>query len=206
MRILVVADNVLARTGLAALLVQEGLDVIGQVSGGERLADDLDVYRPDVVIYDLGYDPTHNIPQLPLLEGMPVVALLPDTEYSAAAASLLAVNGAYALVLRDSNPDLLATALNAVYGGLVILDPPIASALIAPDNSLLDPPLDELTPREAQVLQLLAEGLPNKTIAQRLKISPNTVKFHINAILTKLSAQSRTEAVVRATRLGLVIL
>ncbi|MBI1880571.1 MAG: response regulator transcription factor, partial [Chloroflexi bacterium] len=63
-----------------------------------------------------------------------------------------------------------------------------------------------LTPRELEVLQLLAEGLPNKAIARRLDISDHTVKFHVNAILSKLSAQSRTDAVVRATRLGLILL
>jgi DNA-binding NarL/FixJ family response regulator len=67
-------------------------------------------------------------------------------------------------------------------------------------------PSDPLTPREQEVLQLLAEGLPNKVIAQRLTISEHTVKFHINAILGKLGAQSRTDAVVRATRSGLLLL
>jgi len=66
--------------------------------------------------------------------------------------------------------------------------------------------LEELTAREMEVLQLLAEGLPNKSIAQRLDISEHTVKFHVNAILRKLEAQSRTEAVVQATRLGLILL
>jgi DNA-binding NarL/FixJ family response regulator len=65
---------------------------------------------------------------------------------------------------------------------------------------------EALTPREQEVLQLLAEGLPNKTIADSLHISEHTVKFHVNAILSKLGAQSRTEAVVRATRLGLLLL
>jgi DNA-binding NarL/FixJ family response regulator len=67
-------------------------------------------------------------------------------------------------------------------------------------------PAEALTPRELEVLQLLAEGLPNKTIARQLSISEHTVKFHLNAIMSKLGAQSRTEAVVRATRLGLIIL
>jgi DNA-binding NarL/FixJ family response regulator len=67
-------------------------------------------------------------------------------------------------------------------------------------------PLEELTAREMEVLQLLAEGLPNKSIAQRLDISEHTVKFHVNSILRKLEAQSRTEAVVQATRLGLILL
>jgi len=67
-------------------------------------------------------------------------------------------------------------------------------------------PVDTLTPRESEVLHLIAEGLPNKQIAQKLSISEHTVKFHVNAILTKLGAQSRTEAVVRATRAGLIAL
>jgi two-component system nitrate/nitrite response regulator NarL len=67
-------------------------------------------------------------------------------------------------------------------------------------------PTEELTAREREVLQLLAEGLPNKAIAARLTISEHTVKFHVNAILTKLGVQSRTEAVVRAVRLGLIML
>jgi DNA-binding CsgD family transcriptional regulator len=66
--------------------------------------------------------------------------------------------------------------------------------------------VDPLTPRESEVLQLMAEGLPNKLIADRLGISEHTAKFHVNAILTKLGAQGRTEAVVRAARLGLIIL
>ena len=67
-------------------------------------------------------------------------------------------------------------------------------------------PLEELTPRELQVLQRIAEGDSNKEIAHRLGISEHTVKFHVNSILAKLNAQSRTEAVVRATRLGLIFL
>jgi DNA-binding NarL/FixJ family response regulator len=79
--------------------------------------------------------------------------------------------------------------------------------LLRPDSSPDLPPLPEpLTPREQEVLQLLAEGLPNKAIARQLEISDHTVKFHVNAIMGKLGAQSRTEAVVRATRLGLVLL
>jgi len=99
----------------------------------------------------------------------------------------------------------LAAALHAVAAGLVALDPILAAAVrITPE--IITPPGEDLTPREFEVLQLLAEGLTNKAIALRLGISANTVKFHINAILQKLSAQSRTEAVVRASRLGLIIL
>lgn len=74
------------------------------------------------------------------------------------------------------------------------------------DDRRLDMPAEDLTPRELQVLQLLAEGLPNRAIAQRLQISEHTVKFHVATILSKLEAHTRTEAVIRAIREGLIIL
>jgi DNA-binding NarL/FixJ family response regulator len=90
--------------------------------------------------------------------------------------------------------------------GLASLDPALAAALIPPQDQAPTPPAEELTPRELEVLRLVAQGLPNKAIAQRLEISEHTVKFHVNAILGKLGVQSRTEAVVHATRLGLILL
>ena len=87
-----------------------------------------------------------------------------------------------------------------------MLDPGLAAAVkTIVDNPPL-PPAEPLTARELQVLRLLAEGLANKAIAQRLAISEHTVKFHVNAIMGKLGADSRTEAVVRASRLGLILL
>jgi len=207
-RALVIADNLLARVGLAALLSnQQDILVVGQSAGGERLLPDVEVYLPDVAVYDLGYDPTAALPQIiTLIEvRMPVVALLPYTESASAAAGVFSDTGAYGLLLRDSDSEMLAAALHAVAAGLVALDPILAAAVrITPE--IITPPGEDLTPREFEVLQLLAEGLTNKAIALRLGISANTVKFHINAILQKLSAQSRTEAVVRASRLGLIIL
>jgi DNA-binding NarL/FixJ family response regulator len=88
---------------------------------------------------------------------------------------------------------------------LVVFDPSLA---LEPSPAR-DPSLtlvEDLTPRETEVLQLLADGLTNKAIAQRLGISDHTVKFHVNSVLGKLGAQSRTEAVVRASRLGLLLL
>jgi two-component system, NarL family, nitrate/nitrite response regulator NarL len=87
-----------------------------------------------------------------------------------------------------------------------VLDPALAGALVAARTELPALPVEALTPREVDVLRLLGEGLPNKAIARRLGISEHTVKFHVNAILGKLGASSRTEAVVRATRLGLILL
>lgn len=208
-RVLVIADNLLARVGLSTLLnTQPEIYVVGQVAGGDSLADDLDIYRPDVVVYDLGYNPLVALPRLdPLYEArLPLVALLPDAEYAVRAAHVLA-GGPYGLMLRETSGPLLTAALVAAAAGLVVLDPALAASLTPLGESLpQDPPGDDLTPRETEVLQLMAQGMTNKAIAHALNISPNTVKFHINAILSKLDAQSRTDAVVRATRLGLVIL
>jgi DNA-binding NarL/FixJ family response regulator len=204
LRILIVGDNLLARTGLAALLAGEpDLTVVGQVVGDDRLNDDLDLYKPELLLWDLGWEPSSALEHIADLResGPPVVALLSDPAHTADAWNA----GAVGLLLRDTDPDSLFAALDAVGQGLVVLDPQLAAALPRSERAP-EPPAESLTARELEVLQLLAEGLPNKTIARQLSISEHTVKFHLNAIMSKLGAQSRTEAVVRATRLGLIIL
>lgn len=204
LRVLVVAENLLVRSGLASLLaLHPALEIVGQVVGGETFIDDLAVYQPDAVVYDFG-----DTEALAALVDFPAVILLEtlDDAPTVIGALLDAEAVVYGVLLRDTAPEWIAAALTTVYGGLVTLDPLIASGLLVADAPSLEMPTESLTARETEVLQLLAEGLPNKLIAQRLNISANTVKFHINAILSKLEVQSRTEAVIRATRLGLVIL
>lgn len=216
-RILVIANTLLARTGLTALLnTQQDLDVVGQVSDADIDSDaitaDLNVFRPDVVVYDLGYEPMSVLSRLSELTEalLPLVVLLPDDEFlNATLSTLNEMTTPYGVLLRESDPDMLAAAINAVYTGLVTLEPSLAEAVIGTARDVPLPNLqtiEKLTPRESEVLQLLAEGLPNKSIAVTLGISPNTVKFHVNAILNKLDVQSRTEAVVRASQLGLIVL
>jgi DNA-binding NarL/FixJ family response regulator len=208
LRLLVVAGDPLARAGLAALLAgQPGCTLAGQVSGDDDLPGQAAIYRPDAVLWDLGWDPDPDLEaslaQIEGLaeEGLPVVALLPDE----GPASEVWASGARGLLLRDAGVEDLLAALQAVSRGLAVFDPSLA---LNP-SPVRDPALslaEDLTPRETEVLQLLADGLTNKAIAQRLGISDHTVKFHVNAILGKLGAQSRTEAVVRATQLGLLLL
>jgi DNA-binding NarL/FixJ family response regulator len=93
-----------------------------------------------------------------------------------------------------------------VVRGLIVCDSTLAAVFFPASHPGAAPLLDPLTPREIEVLQRVAEGLPNKVIADRLHISEHTVKFHLNSLMGKLGAQSRTEAVVRATRLGLLLL
>jgi DNA-binding NarL/FixJ family response regulator len=217
-RVLIVADDPLARAGLAAVLAnQPECAVAGQVAGSEDLIDVAAVYQPDVVLWDLGWEPMPESapfgegelePFADLEElGFPVLALLPDDAQASAAWAADAWSaGAVGLLPRDAGVDALVAALLAVDRGLVVIDPALTEALFVERGEPPELPVEDLTPRELEVLQLLAEGLPNKTIAFQLAISEHTVKFHVNAILGKLGAQSRTEAVVRATRLGLIIL
>lgn len=205
LRILIVADDPLARTGLATLLAnQPGCLVAGQIGGHTELLPALATYRPDVVLWDLGWEPEPTWPDVAELGDLqlPLVALLPDGADAPDAWNA----GLSNLLLRDIGPDRLAAALQAAAQELVVIDPELLPLLPPNHSSDLSPLPEPLTPREQEVLQLLAEGLSNKAIARRLEISDHTVKFHVNAIMGKLAAQSRTEAVVRATRLGLLLL
>jgi NarL family two-component system response regulator YdfI len=123
----------------------------------------------------------------------------------------------FALLPRDASGEQLRAALDAVSQGLVTIDPSIAERLFASRAGVIaeaaaPPPesvaetSDHLTTREREVLQLVAEGLPNKTIARRLAISDHTVKFHVASLMTKLGAASRTEAVHLGARRGMVSL
>lgn len=213
-RVLVVADNLLARAGLAALLSEQaGCHIVGQVSGDSSLIEDVDIYQPDAVVWDFGWNPKPPIERVAALldeagsvQTLPILVLLPDETHAAEVAALLTMARAGGLMLRESRPERLAAALVSMAQGLLVFDPSLVSIALPRSESVPETPPQELTPREREVLQLVAEGLANKAIAQRLKISDHTVKFHVNAIMSKLNAQSRTEAVVRATRLGMIML
>jgi DNA-binding NarL/FixJ family response regulator len=208
----IVANDPLARAGLATLLAAEpGCDIVAQMSLADWLADlqsaeavnEGPQAQLDGVIWDMGWEPVTALPDeepFPL----PVVALLPDET----AVPQLWFLGIHSMLRRDAPAAAIVAALQASLHNLATLDPDFVTAVL-PETSLATdilPEFTELTPRESEVLYLLAEGLTNKAIAHRLEISDHTVKFHVNAILGKLNAQSRTEAVVRATRLGLLLL
>jgi DNA-binding NarL/FixJ family response regulator len=209
LRVLVVAADPLARAGLATLLAGEpGCTVVGGEPADADLDAAVELYRPDAVLWDLGWDPEPELESsLDALgsladAGLTVVALLPDEAH---AAEVWAA-GASGLLLRDADAGPLMAALRAAASGLVALHPTLAPAGLFHGEQDAERLIEELTPREVQVLQLLADGLTNKAIGHKLGISDHTVKFHVNAILGKLGAQSRTDAVVRATKLGLIIL
>jgi two-component system, NarL family, nitrate/nitrite response regulator NarL len=194
-RVAIVSADPLVRSALGG-----GLRAFGEL----RLVGELD--SADVVIWDAGADPVEHPRAWDELErlALPVVALVAD---AALAARALAA-GARAVVLRELPSAALVAAVIAVHRGLVVLDPAARAQLVrevAPEPALSDA-LEELTARELEVLEQLASGRSNKRIARALGISEHTAKFHVNSILAKLGASSRTEAVVAAARRGLVTL
>lgn len=205
LRVLILADDPLSRAGLAGLLAElPGCTLAGQLDSTADLAAEISVYRPDVMLWDLGWEPVPALDRLddPGALDIPILGLLP---LEAPGAEILGA-GVTGLLFRDASPDKLLAALHATAQGLATLEPELMGDLSPARPLEAESLVEALTPREQEVLQLLAEGLPNKTIARQLDISEHTVKFHVNAILGKLGAQSRTEAVVRATRLGLLLL
>jgi len=207
--LLIVADDLLIRAGLAALLAgQRGLSMAGQSDCGPQLDVLLQDHAPDVLLWDLGWDygEAENGPLLERLADfaarLPVLALLPDGED----ASRVWSAGVAGLLPRQIERERLVVGVNAVANGLLVVDASQRSLIVSPAEPLASALLEPLTPREEDVLALLADGLTNRAIARQLAISENTVKFHVQSLLGKLDAQSRTGAVVKATRLGLLIL
>ena len=208
MNILIISNNLLTRAGLAALLeTQEAYTVVGQTSSN-GLLDDIDLTQPDIVLCDIGWQADLMLDALETLVGSdyPLVILLTERTDAERAAQVVATFPTYGILLHDNDSSLLTTALQTVYAGLIVIDPELSDDIISDHSIAIDPLPEALTPREDDVLQLLADGMTNKAIAHQLGITDHTVKFHVNAIMTKLGAQSRTEAVVRATRAGLIIL
>lgn len=203
LRIAVVAEDPLARGALSRALTEQGTEVVVLATG---TASELESSRGDsafdAVLWDVGLHAGDSARvEAPDL-GAPVLALVAD---ETAGEQALAA-GARGLLYRDVEPSPLLAALHAVARGLTVFEPSLSPVRALPRPASASPGPDALTPREREVLALLAEGLSNKAIADRLAISEHTAKFHVNAVLAKLGVQRRTEAVVRAARLGLVTL
>jgi len=198
LRIAVIAEDPLARGGLVSLLGPEpDFVVVGQAGSPDDALGSL--ASAQILLWDVGARAPSALDPA-LLSRTPTVALVRDEE---AALALLRA-GALGILLRNVEAERLVAALRAVAAGLVVFEPTLLRSLLSTRAASRDAPL--LTPREAEVLSLMAEGLSNKLIADRLKISDHTVKFHVNAILGKLDAETRTEAVVSAARRGLLML
>lgn len=206
-RVLIVGEDPLARGGLAVLLAgAAGVLVVGQTAPGAQTAAAVTGLQPDAVLWDLGVSPREvpdGIGGVGGIGSLPaVVVLVADEEVAVEALAA----GARGVLPREAGPGRIAAALRAAARGLVVLDDEFAAALLRPRAPSVSALVEPLTSRELEVLQLLSEGLSNKEIGSRLGISESTAKFHVNAIAGKLGANGRTDAVVRAARLGLLVL
>lgn len=189
-KVALLTDDPLLRAGLSSLLAQSGsIDVVEQPAA-------------EVALWDAGSDPSKTLTRLNEVRAMqlPVVAVVGDAAHVAPALAA----GARGVVLRDQVGPGIHAALAAVRSGLTVMDTSLATALVPPTAAREPKGRGELTERERQVVQLLAEGLSNKLIADRLGISDHTAKFHVNGVMMKLGASTRTEAVVEAMRRGLI--
>jgi DNA-binding NarL/FixJ family response regulator len=207
-RVLLAAASAVRRAELETLVKNtRSLQLVGSLHGTRTIAQRVAELQPDVVLLDLEREYS-GFPTLPVIEGgLPMVALIDEPESDWTAQALR--SGLRAILPRDAGMDEILPAIHAAYAGLVLLDPQAAHNLAARVRLSSGPRMtasEELTPREIEVLRMLAEGLGNRQMAQRLGISDHTVKFHISSILDKLGASTRTEAVTLGIRMGLILL
>jgi DNA-binding NarL/FixJ family response regulator len=201
-RTLVSASSELARAGLAEIVRGDArLALVGQATPTELFAS-VKAYAPDVVLEDRDADGS--------AVDAPSVALVDDPRALWLGHRLERANYLpHAILTRDASTDEIVAAIVAVAAGLVALQPHAMSTADLGDGHVTrgeERTIEPLTVRERDVLGELARGVPNKAIAARLGISEHTVKFHIASIFAKLAVSSRTEAVARGARLGLVML
>jgi len=209
--VLVAATPAVVRAGLAALLQeQSGLEVIGSVSSTATLAQQVEALHPDVVLVEVERGDERPAPPLIALgagaSSPPIVILTEDPEDLDVSEAIGL--GARAVLPRSAQSEEIVAAVQAAAAGLVVLHPDTVESLLPLLSSARRsaPPHEALTPREVEVLRMLAEGAGNKSIARRLSISEHTVKFHVGSIMAKLAASSRTEAVTLGIRQGLIML
>jgi NarL family two-component system response regulator LiaR len=205
-RVLVVDDHSLVRTGLELFLMAfDDLELVGEAASGEEAIRVCCRLQPDVVLMDLamsgmgGASATRTI-----REQCPQVRVIALTNFQDVAMVREALQaGAIGYLLKNVTADELAMAIRAAHAGRSTLAPEATQALIQA-TTRMQAPGDDLTPREREVLAWMAKGLSNGEIAKRLIVSPVTVKFHVSNILSKLGVSSRTEAVALAIQHNLI--
>jgi two-component system, NarL family, response regulator YdfI len=208
-RVFLIAASPLARAALQNRLKAPSVKIVGSAAI-DTLGVELSDAQADVLLVDSAGESTaatiESLADSELAAEIPIVVL---TESAAAVSSQALQAGIRALLPSDLSADQLIAALQAAAAGLVVLHPTEIPAAFTPTSpasqSLAELP-EPLTRREREVLQMLAAGLANKEIAARLNISDHTAKFHVAAILGKLGAATRTEAVALGIRRGLVLL
>lgn len=210
-RVLIVDDHAIVRQGISALLeMKPGIKVVGEASDGKEAVSKAKLLHPDVVLMDLvmpemdGIEATQEI-----TAAEPKAHVLVLTSFAADEKVFPAIKaGAQGYLLKDAGRDELVEAIRHVYRGESSLDPAIARKVLHELTHPAKGPLtaDPLTERELEVLKLVAKGLLNDEIADRLVITDATVRTHVSNIMGKLQVASRTQAALYALRTGLTTL
>ena len=209
-KVILIDDHTLFREGLQRLLMRHEIDVVSSVSNGEEGLKAIEAHDPDIVLLDLrmpnlsGIEVLKNIKKIK--KAMPVVMLTTSDDEKDLIEALR--NGADGYLLKDMEPDDLVVALKDVLKGETIVAPNLVQILAkfhqGDDTEInISNLISTLTPRENEILELLADGQSNKLIAKNLGISDGTVKLHVKSILRKLEIHSRVEAAVIAVEHGL---
>ncbi|MFD4561822.1 response regulator [Streptomyces sp. NPDC058469] len=214
-RVVVADDQALVRTGFRLILDAHGMEVVGEATDGAEAVDAVRRTRPDVVLMDIrmpemdGLEATRRILTDVGAVDAPRVVMLTTFDLDHYVYAALAA-GASGFLLKDVTPEHLVAAVRTVRAGDALLAPAITRRLVerfahrAPETASLHRDLAALTPRELDVLRLLAQGLSNAELAAGLHLSEATVKTHVSHILAKLSLRDRAQAVVVAYETGLV--
>jgi DNA-binding NarL/FixJ family response regulator len=196
------------REGLRGFLdLQDGIEVVGEAADGDEALEQAVSLSPDVVLMDLVMPRLDGVAAMRRLrERLPRARVIVLTSFVDDDKLLPAVRaGAAGYLLKNAEPQELARAVRAAHAGEALLDPVVAARLVeALAAAGEEQPLDRLTPREREVLQLIGRGLPNKQIARELDLSERTVKTHVGHVLGKLGVADRTQAALVAVRAGLV--
>lgn len=206
-RVLVVDDHKVVRKGLRTFLsVQDDLVLVGEAGNGEEAIEQCAALSPDVVLMDL---------KMPVMDGPTAIARInerfPDVKIVALTsfddgtiAQRALEAGAIGFLFKDVEEDELISAIRFASQGRGVVAPEAMQALVARSMSAGDDYSVNLTSREQETLELVARGLTNPEIAEKLMVSVSTVNFHVHNVLNKLGAKTRTEAVVIAAREGLI--
>ena len=207
-RVLVVDDHPVVRQGLRSFLgSRAGIEVVGEAADGDAAVAETARLRPHVVLLDLAMPGRGGLAAIGRIrDGGSGPAVLVLTSFSGADQVVPAVRaGASGYLLKDVSPVDLEAAIRTLHAGGTVLDPSVVGAVMA-EVAAPAPTgrsLDALTPRELEVLSVLAEGASNRDIAARLFVSEKTVKTHVSAVLAKLDLADRTQAALYGARHGL---
>jgi DNA-binding NarL/FixJ family response regulator len=211
-RILIADDQSLVRAGFRMVLENHpDMEVVGEASNGHEAVHSTARFAPDVVLMDIRMPQLDGIAATREITARHAARVLVLTTYDLDEYVYDALQaGASGFLLKDTPPEQLADGIRAVAGGEALLAPTVTRRLIEEfarvgrQRAARPPELEELTPRELEVLRLLARGLSNAEIAQELVVSETTVKTHVTHVLGKLGLRDRVQAVVLAYESGLV--